>query len=68
MTSKKWMTLWVVGTAGVMFMLYSMIHAIEKEQVLMEYQLSKIHEKLDLHTEKLEILDSKLDQLIKKEK
>jgi len=65
MTSKKWMTMWVGGSAGIMVMLYSMIHAIEKEQVLMEYQLSKIHEKLDLHTEKLEILDSKLDQLIK---
>ena len=57
--------MWVGGSAAVMVMLYSMIHAIEKEQVLMEYQLSKIHEKLDLHTEKLEILDSKLDQLIK---
>jgi hypothetical protein len=68
MSSKKWMTMWVGGSAGIMVMLYSMIHAIEKEQVLMEYQLSKIHEKLDLHTEKLEILDSKLDQLIKKEK
>ena len=72
MTSNKWMSLYVASSVAVMGILYAMVHDVKAEQAVMEYQLSKIHETLSLHTEKLEILvgsqyemHSQLDKLIK---
>jgi len=56
MTANKWFSLYVVGSVAVMWMLYSMVHDVKAEQVLLEYQVGKIQQTLNAHTEKLELL------------
>ena len=56
MTANKWFSLYVVGSVAVMWMLYSMAHDVKAEQVLLEYQVGKLQEILNVHTEKLELL------------
>ena len=56
MTATKWFSLYVVGSVTIMWMLYSMVHDVKAEQVLLEYQVGKLQEILNVHTEKLELL------------
>ena len=56
MTANKWFSLYVVGSVAVMWMLYSMTYDVKAEQVLLDYQVGKIQEILNAHTEKLELL------------
>ena len=56
MTANKWFSLYVVGSVAVMWILYSMTHDVKAEQVLLEYQVGKLQEILNVHTEKLELL------------
>ena len=56
MTANKWFSLYVVGSVAVMWVLYSMVHDVKAEQVLLEYQVGKIQQTLNTHTEKLELL------------
>ena len=72
MTANKWVSLYVVGSVGVMGFLYTMVHDVKAEQAVMEYQVGKIQEILNAHTEKLELLvassyelHTKVDQLMK---
>jgi hypothetical protein len=65
MASKIWMTLWVTGSAVIMLMLLGMNHGVEKEQAVMSYQIDTILEKLDLHTEKLEIIQGSQYEILK---
>ena len=65
MTANKWFSLYVVGSVAVMWMIYSMVHDVKADQVLLEYQLTKIHEKLDWHTEKLEIIQGSQYEILK---
>ena len=72
MTANKWFSIYVVGSIGVMGVLYTMVHDVKAEQVLIEYQVGKIQEILNAHTEKLELLvassyelHTKVDQLMK---
>ena len=72
MTSNKWFSIYVVGSIGVMGVLYTMVHDVKAEQVLIEYQVGKIQEILNAHTEKLELLvassyelHTKVDQIMK---
>ena len=51
--------------------IHAEVWSMNEDVAVMEYQLSKIHEKLDLHTEKLEVLVNtdykilgKLDKLL----
>tara|TARA_R100001530_G_C4290559_1_gene147902 strand:- start:713 stop:940 length:228 start_codon:yes stop_codon:yes gene_type:complete len=75
MTANKWFSLYVAGSVMVMWVLYSMVHDVKAEQVLLEYQVKKIQEILNVHTEKLELLvassyelHTKVDQLMKGDK
>ena len=72
MTANKWFSLYVAGSVMVMWVLYSMVHDVKAAQVLLEYQVGKIQEILNAHTEKLELLvassyelHTKVDQLMK---
>ena len=72
MTANKWFSIYVVGSIGVMGVLYTMVHDVKAEQVLIEYQVVKIQEILNAHTEKLELLvassyelHTKVDQIMK---
>ena len=56
MTANKWFSLYVAGSVMVMWVLYSMVHDVKAEQVLLDYQVGKIQEILNAHTEKLELL------------
>ena len=56
MTANKWFSLYVAGSVMVMWMLYSMTHDVKADQVLLEYQVGKLQEILNVHTEKLELL------------
>ena len=71
MTANKWFSIYVVGSIGVMGVLYTMVHDVKAEQVLIEYQVGKIQEILNAHTEKLELLvassyelHTKVDQIM----
>jgi len=53
-------------------MIYTMVHDVKADQVLLEYQVGKIQEILNAHTEKLELLvassyelHTKVDQIMK---
>ena len=48
-----------------MLMLLGMNHGVEKEQAVMSYQIDTILEKLDLHTEKLEIIQGSQYEILK---
>ena len=72
MTANKWFSIYVVGSIGVLGVLYTMVHDVKAEQVLIEYQVGKIQEILNAHTEKLELLvassyelHTKVDQIMK---
>ena len=72
MTANKWFSLYVAGSVMVMWMIYTMVHDVKAEQVLLEYQVSKLQEILNVHTEKLELLvassyelHTKVDQIMK---
>ena len=72
MTANKWFSIYVVGSIGVMGVLYTMVLDVKAEQVLIEYQVGKIQEILNAHTEKLELLvassyelHTKVDQIMK---
>ena len=72
MTATKWFSLYVAGSITIMWVLYTMVHDVKAEQVLLEYQVGKIQEILNAHTEKLELLvassyelHTKVDQLMK---
>ena len=56
MTANKWFSLYVAGSVMIMWVLYSMVHDVKAEQVLLEYQVGKIQQTLNTHTEKLELL------------
>ena len=56
MTANKWFSLYVVGSVAVMWMIYTMVHDVKADQVLLEYQVGKLQEILNVHTEKLELL------------
>ena len=75
MTANKWVALYVAGSVMVMWVLYSMVHDVKAEQVLLDYQVGKIQEILNAHTEKLELLvassyelHTKVDTIIKGDK
>tara|TARA_R110002020_G_scaffold395605_2_gene605638 strand:- start:1650 stop:1877 length:228 start_codon:yes stop_codon:yes gene_type:complete len=75
MTANKWFSLYVAGSVMVMWVLYSMVHDVKAEQVLLDYQVGKIQEILNAHTEKLELLvassyelHTKVDTIIKGDK
>ena len=75
MTPNKWFSLYVAGSVMVMWVLYSMVHDVKAEQVLLDYQVGKIQEILNAHTEKLELLvassyelHTKVDTIIKGDK
>ena len=72
MTATKWFSLYIVGSVTIMWVLYSMVHDVKAEQVLLEYQVGKLQEILNVHTEKLELLvassyelHTKVDQIMK---
>ena len=72
MTANKWFSLYVVGSIGVIGVLYTMVHDGKAEQVILDYQVGKIQQILHAHTEKLELLvassyelHTKVDQLMK---
>ena len=72
MTANKWFSLYVAGSVMVMWMIYTMVHDVKAEQVLLEYQVSKLQEIINVHTEKLELLvassyelHTKVDQIMK---
>ena len=72
MTANKWFSLYVAGSVMVMWMIYTMVHDVKAEQVFLEYQVSKLQEILNVHTEKLELLvassyelHTKVDQIMK---
>ena len=72
MTANKWCSLYVAGSVMVMWMIYTMVHDVKAEQVLLEYQVGKLQEILNVHTEKLELLvassyelHTKVDQIMK---
>ena len=56
MTANKWFSLYVAGSVMVMWMIYTMVHDVKDDQVLLEYQVGKLQEILNVHTEKLELL------------
>ena len=56
MTANKWFSLYVVGSIGVIGVLYTMVDDVKAEQVLLEQQVGKIQQTLNTHTEKLELL------------
>ena len=56
MTENKWFSLYVAGSVMVMWMIYTMVHDVKADQVLLEYQVGKLQEILNVHTEKLELL------------
>ena len=56
MTANKWFSLYVAGSVMVMWMIYTMVHDVKADQVLLEYQVGKLQEILNVHTEKLELL------------
>ena len=56
MTANKWFSLYVVGSVAVIGFLYTMVHDVKAEQAVMEYQVKKIQEILNAHTEILELL------------
>ena len=65
MASKIWMTLWVAGSATIMLMLLGMYHGIEKEQAVTGYQIDTVLKRLDLHTEKLEIIEGSQYEILR---
>ena len=65
MASKIWMTLWVAGSATIILMLLGMYHGVEKEQAVMGYQIDTVLERLDLHTEKLELIQESQYEILK---
>ena len=56
MTSKMWHWAFVLFITAWVWTVHSTVWSMSEEVAVMEYQLTKIHEKLDFHTEKLEIL------------
>ena len=71
MTNKMWTWGFVAFIMTWVWTVHSQVWSMSEEVAVMEYQLSKIHEKLDLHTEKLEVLVNtdykilgKLDKLL----
>ena len=71
MTNKMWTWGFVAFIMTWVWRIHSQVWSMSEEVAVMEYQLSKIHEKLDLHTEKLEVLVNtdykilgKLDKLL----
>ena len=65
MASKIWLTLWVTGSAGLMLMLFGMVHGVEKEQAVLSYQIDTVLEKLVLHTEKLDIIQGSQYEILR---
>ena len=72
MSGSKLRYAFVVGTAFLFWFLYSTVHSMKAEQLLLEYQVGKIQEILNAHTEKLELLvassyelHTKVDQIMK---
>ena len=65
MASKIWMTLWVTGSAGLMLMLFGIVHCVEKEQAVLSYQIDAVLEKLVLHTEKLELIQGSQYEILR---
>ena len=65
MASKIWKTLWVAGSATIILMLLGMYHGVEKEQAVMGYQIDAVLKRLDLHTEKLEIIQGSQYEILK---
>ena len=45
--------------------IHSEVWSMSEEVAVMEYQLTKIHEKLDWHTEKLEIIQGSQYEILK---
>ena len=56
MTNKMWTWGFVAFIMTWVWTVHSTVWSMSEEVAVMEYQLTKIHEKLDLHTEKLEFL------------
>ena len=72
MSGTKLRYAFVVGTAFLFWFLYAMVHEMKAEQLLLEYQVTKIQETLVAHTQKLEFLisshhdlHSKKDRILK---
>ena len=72
MSGTKLRYAFVVGTAFLFWFLYAMVHEMKAEQLLLEYQVTKIQETLVTHTQKLELLirshhdlHSKIDRILK---
>ena len=72
MSGAKLRYAFVAGTAFLFWFLYSMVHEMKAEQLLVEYQITQIQDTLIIHTKKLEFLvsshhdlHSKIDRILK---
>ena len=65
MTSKMWTWGFVAFIMTWVWTIHSEVWSMSEEVAVMEYQLTKIHEKLDWHTEKLEIIQGSQYEILK---
>ena len=65
MTNKMWTWGFVAFIMAWVWTIHSEVWSMSEEVAVMEYQLTKIHEKLDWHTEKLEIIQGSQYEILK---
>ena len=65
MTNKMWTWGFVAFIMTWVWTIHSQVWSMSEEVAVMEYQLTKIHEKLDWHTEKLEIIQGSQYEILK---
>ena len=65
MTNKMWTWGFVAFIMTWVWTIHSEIWSMSEEVAVMEYKLTKIHEKLDWHTEKLEIIQGSQYEILK---
>ena len=65
MTNKMWNWAFVLFITAWVWTIHSEVWSMSEEVAVMEYPLTKIHEKLDWHTEKLEIIQGSQYEILK---
>ena len=65
MTNKMWNWAFVLFITAWVWTIHSEVWSMSEVVAVMEYQLTKIHEKLDWHTEKLEIIQGSQYEILK---
>ena len=65
MTNKMWTWGFVAFIMAWVWTIHSEVWSMSEEVAVMEYQLTKIHEKLDWHTEKLEIIQGSQYEILR---